>query len=191
MPQDLMHDAVTLIADATLDKNILSLLQIGWYVPQRIRLRTVYDLAKLANAGQEDAASQIIVLFFRKHRKALEEYLNSCYPGQPLISEGFRAHEKKMYNASVLLMLAATRYACVKNLSLIQSILADSHHAQSRSINRMLEQDGNLSGFFDSGIRAQYFEGQRVSGEIESLKSIGLLAFITDFVSANRPGHHP
>ncbi len=181
---DPIQHAVTLISSATLDKNILSLLQIGWYVPQRIRLRTVYDLAKLATAGQDDAATQIIALFFRKHRRALEDYLADAYPGQELIGEVFRCHEKQLYTASVLATLAATRSACIKNNVKIENIVR-SAYANNISINKIMEQNTAAGGFFDARIREMHLSGQRTAGETESLKAIGLLAFITDFIKAN------
>ena len=179
--------AVAMISNATLDRNILSLLKIGWYVPQKIGLRTVYDLSQLAGAGQQEAASQIIAMFFKKNRRLLEQYLSACHPHQLLIAEAFRAHDRKFYSASVMLLLAATRGVCEANLVTIESIVSRSNHSMSAEINQILEHHPLPGGFFDFDFRSRYLAGN-VSGigEWDSMQAMGLLAFVTDFLTANR-----
>ena len=174
-----------MICGATMDRNILQLLECGWYVPQRIRLRTVFDLKGLVQQGQEAAAADIIMLFFRKNLTPLESYLVEQHSGQHYIPEAFRAHEKGLYNASVLMLLAFAKCLSGGNLILVRQVTGNNALGRNRSLHNLLGTHFILTGYFSEAERNAVLEAN--AGTLsarESYRAMALVSFITDFFAS-------
>ncbi len=185
MESEIIDDTLYWIRQATVDPNILALLDAGWYVPQNIRLRTVFDLARLVNQGQPEAAESIIMLFFKKNLPALGKFFSERHPNPDLICQGIAAHQKGLYTAAVLSFLAATHALCLSQNSRIKQIATGGNMRSNREINGLLGTSWLPQGYFSKRNRQSVMQGEApAAGEKESFMSMALLGFFADFIEA-------
>jgi hypothetical protein len=181
------------IPNFSFEDSALKLSNYGWYIPEEFQLKQINELVSLFDSNQKEA-DDFMIDFFRKNIKSIEKKLiRKHIERKEIIKEAFKGHYGKMFCSSTILFISISdglseckifkdtknfnkKIDMTKNPKIIKILSAES------PLNVDTRKEKNTS-FFSELNRHNVIHGMKYDygNEINSLKSLSLLCFISDW----------
>lgn len=174
-----------------------SLSKFGWYLAGDMGFDDVMKVLDALKTSDLVEIERIVIPFYQSNLNRIKRNLVKRYAGRrELLEEAFKSHKKKMFYSSTILFLSQVDGICEGNLfrgkkiflkflkedqslSMVKSVLGkqSSIDADSRS-KQINNSPSNLN-------RHEVMHGLSTDfgNEINSLKALSLLTFVSDFVN--------
>lgn len=171
----------------------------GWYIPPFIEVKTVFDIIELFENDKIIEAEKILIKYFKKNIKEIETNLiNDHNNRSAILSEGFNAYRKKMFYSSTILFLSQADGMCDSIIFIGSKINKIKNKEKSHPIINILSEKNSLTDYYNSKTKnSNYFSDLNRHGvmhgisndygnEINSLKAISLVCYVSDFGRYNK-----
>lgn len=181
------------IPNFSFEDSALKLSNYGWYIPAEFQLKQINELVSLFDSNQKEA-DDLIIDFFRKNIKSIEKKLIRRHiERKEIIKEAFKGHNAKMFHSSTILFISISDglseckiFQDTKNFNNKIDMTKNPEIIKILSVESPLNVDTRKKknpSFFSELNRHNVIHGMKYDygNEINSLKSLSLLCFISDW----------
>jgi hypothetical protein len=182
------------IKNNSIEKNIRTLLNYGWYISAQMKMKKISEVIELIKSGKTEEAETILMNFFKNNLQEIEDQLVTKHSDRKsIIEEAFKAHKSNMFYSSTILFLSqgdgiidGKIFHNRKNL--------DKHldNKKNPSFVKILKNDSSLnvpsikinkSKYFSKLNRHSVMHGKSTDygTEKNSLKALSLCCFVSDW----------
>ncbi len=179
------------------NKLVSVLANHGWYLSADIDGQSYFKILSLIQNSKVGEATSILSKYYSKNLNKLKNNLTKKHPDrQSIFTEAFKAHKDKKYFSSTILFLSQADGICEGNMFRRKKIFKE-FIAKTKSpdmVEFILGQESAIDVDTRKADKSNYFSDLNRHGvmhgihidfgkEINSLKAISLLCFISDFVN--------
>ncbi len=182
------------------EEGLTILAQNGWYIEEQSAIIKTIELIKMIQIGETEKVDLFFKDYYTKKSKSILKRQIELYPNRAeIIAEAYRAHKLKMYYASTSLFLSQADGICKGELfktrrqkEALKEFLSSNYPTKSvPHMLKVLTKENAIdvyhpekSKFTSQLNRHGVFHGYDTDygNELNSLKAMSLLAFVTGFV---------
>lgn len=176
--------------------NSITLSKYGWYLSDKMSIVLWRDVFIAIHKNKTETLDKILMRYYRKNTNRIKSVLLEKFPERKeVISEMFMAQKKKMYFSSTLLFLSQADGICEGKLfklsknkkefnELLKTVNTNSILISTLGKKSAIDAwTGEKSNYFSELNRHEVMHGlyNSYGNEINSLKALSLLCFISDF----------
>lgn len=182
------------------EEGLTILAQNGWYIEEQSGIIKTIELIKMIQIGEVEKVDLFFKDYYTVNSKSILKRQLELYPNRAgIITEAYRAHKLKMYHASTCLFLSQADGICKGELfktrrqkESLKEFLSSNYPTKSiPNMLKVLTKENAIDVYhpekskYSSQLnRHGVFHGYDTDygNEINSLKALSLLAFVTGFV---------
>ncbi len=172
----------------------------GWYVSSNLKLLDVLSVFQSVQKNTFNEKEHVLIDYYKKGLKEIEVLLlkNQLLQNK-IISEAFKAHKNKMYYSSTILFLSLADGICEGKIfsgnKESKKSFFDSKKSPYFTNNTLLNETAinedsrkDETNFFSELNRHKVMHGlsNDYGNEINSLKALSLLCFVSDWVDRDK-----